>query len=656
MAFQLRTFFSVDQNNSKLLQAQLAAFSKQIPLLYFMLLTNTVALTITHFSSAPLLLTVYFPSLLYIACILRIVSWWRTRKLVFSDAAAAKRLRSTIVLTGVLGLGFTSWSISLFPYGNAYAQVHVAFYMGITVVGCIFCLTHLRPAAMLLTAVVLVPFALFFGSTGNPVFLAITVNVVFVCVALIIVVSTQYRDFTHLIESQKALETKQRETQRLSDENRRLANVDSLTGLPNRRHFLARFESELEDARLKQTPLTIGIIDLDGFKPVNDAFGHAIGDKLLQEAGRRLMTFSDSGVFAARLGGDEFGLIIDASVPAGALRTLGDRICKALKQPYSLSGATASVAGSLGLARFPEAGRSAGQLFERADFALYHAKQNLRGQTVVFSEEHELAIGHQSRIDQQLKSADLECELSVMFQPFVDSFTRKIIGFEALARWDSPALGRISPDVFVQSAERTGVIGQLTETVFRKALDAALQWPEDIRLSFNLSCKDIVSRKTMKRLMEILEETGFPAERLDFEVTETAVVDNFQLASETLNLLIEKGIGVALDDFGIGQSGLAHVHRLPLSKIKIDRSFLADIQHDTVSQNIVKTIVDLCRNLSCVCVVEGTETLDQVHILRTLGCRIMQGYYFDRPLRLEETLARFAPAPAAVEDALLKSG
>lgn len=656
MAFQLRTFFSVDQNNSKLLQAQLAAFSKQIPLLYFMLLTNTVALTITHFSSAPPLLTVYFPSVLYVACILRIIGWWRTRKLVVSDAAAAKRLRSTIVLTGILGIGFTGWAISLFPYGNTYAQVHVAFYMGITVVGCIFCLTHLRPAALLLTAVVLVPFTLFFGSTGNPVFIAITVNVVFVSVALIIVVSTQYRDFTHLIESQKALETKQLETQRLSDENRRLANVDSLTGLPNRRHFLARFESDLEEARLNQTPLTIGIIDLDGFKPVNDAFGHTVGDKLLQEAGRRLMDFSGEGVFAARLGGDEFGLIIEGDLPVEALGGLGNRICQALRQPYSLTGATATVAGSLGLARFPEAGRSAGQLFERADFALYHAKQNLRGQTVVFSEEHELEISRQSRIDQQLKSADLECELSVAFQPFVDSFTGEILGFEALARWDSPAMGRIPPNVFILSAERTGMIGQLTEIVFRKALDAALQWPEGIRLSFNLSCKDIVSPETMKTLMDILEKSGFPAGRLDFEVTETAVVDNFQLASEALNLLIAKGIGVALDDFGIGQSGLAHVHRLPLSKIKIDRSFLAGIQHDTVSQNIVKTIVDLCRNLGCVCVVEGMETQDQVHVLRTLGCRIMQGYYFDRPLMLEETLARFRPVPAPGEATLLKSG
>ncbi len=638
---RVSAFLAIDANNPELIQAQLAAFTKQVPLLYFTLMTNTIALSLTHYDSAPLMLSTYLPCILYAGCVARIWFWWRTRNRAVGHEKAVRQLQGTIYLAGILGLCFTLWALALFPYGGAYAKGHVAFYMANTVIGCIFCLMHVRAAALMVTGAVLVPFTVFFASTGNVVFVAIAFNMVLVVGAMIYILLTHYRDFVDLIESQKALIAKQRETQSLSDENRRLANIDSLTELPNRRSFQFELESRLAVAVRENRSLAVGIIDLDGFKPVNDAFGHAVGDRLLVEAARRLMRFSDRQIFAARLGGDEFGLIVEADLGESALSKVGEAICTELEKPYNLLGITAKVSGSLGFAQFPTAGDNAAHLFEQADFALYYAKQHARGGTVVFSQEHEREIMRQSRIDQALKSADLERELHMMFQPFIDTDTQQVLGFEALARWDNAALGRISPDVFIRSAERCGMMGQMTAILFAKALDAANQWPKGTRLSFNLSARDIVSISTLETLLGILDESGFNPTDLDFEVTETSVMTNFDVACGNLNLLIQRGIGIALDDFGTGHSSLGYVHRLPLRKIKIDRSFIVDIGADGLSQNIVKTIVDLCRNIGCVCVVEGMETVEQVAILRRLGCSIMQGFYFGRPMLVEQTLDLF---------------
>lgn len=652
----LRAFLTIEAGDPELVQAQLAAFTKQVPLLYFMLVTNTVALTVTHFHAAPALLTLYIPSMLYAVSLFRLVHWWFSRHRRYTHEEATGRLRSTYRLTALLGAGFCAWSLSLFPYGDAYQQSHVAFYIANTVIGCIFCLMHLRAAALALTAIVLGPFTIFFGTSGNPVFTALALNVALVTVAMVFILLTYYRDFRALIQSQKELTARQAETQRLSDENHRLANLDSLTNLPNRRQFRAELEKRLALAEQNGTGLALGLIDLDGFKPVNDTFGHSIGDRLLIEVGERLTAFADNNIFAARLGGDEFGLIFEGTLNPDQLDALGEDICAALKEPYVFSGQAARVSGSLGIAILGEAGTTADRLFDRADFALYLAKQNFRGTTVVFSAEHEAEISEQGRIQQALRAADFEKEMYLAFQPMVDADTSGISAYEALARWKSPTIGTVSPGVFIRAAERAGIIGKLTEVLMRKALDAARTWPDHIRLSVNLSTRDVVSNKTVDALLDIIAESGIDPARLDIEVTETAVMRNFTLAAENIRRFAERGIGVALDDFGTGHSSLSYVHRLPLTKIKIDRSFIVDIATNERSRSIVKTIVDLSRNVGCVCVVEGMETAEQVAALRALGCRMMQGYYFARPQKLEDTLAYRATAETILNPVLRKTG
>jgi diguanylate cyclase (GGDEF)-like protein len=627
-----RALLAVPTDNPELTRSQLMAFAKQVPLLYVILIANTIAIAATHVGSAPPILAIYVPALFCSICIVRLFVWRSLLRRSVSDAEAVAHLRTTIRLVAVIGVAFTFWGLSLYPYGDAYAQGHVAFYMSITVIGCIFCLMHLRPAALLLTAIVIVPFTLFFVSTGKPVFIAIAINFFLVSMVMIVILFTYYRDFADLIDSQKQLVAKQAETQRLSDENFQLANLDSLTGLASRRRFFAALGAKLERSTAGGARFCVGLVDLDGFKPVNDIYGHANGDRVIVEAARRLREVAGAPVFIARLGGDEFGLLIEGDTSDAELLRLGNALCQALQAPYELPGAIAQTSGSAGFASYPEAGRSAEQLFERADYALYFAKQNRRGAPVIFSREHETAIREVSVVEQALRTTDLADELSLAFQPIFDVEAGRTIAFEALARWSSPVLGVVSPAQFIKVAERSDLISRLTELLLGKALAAARSWPKDVRISFNLSTRDIASPDAVMRVIAVVARSGLDPRRIDFEITETAVMRDFDQACEALTALRRFGARISLDDFGTGYSSLSYVHRLPLDKIKIDRSFITEIETAAAGRDIIKTVADLCRNLKLGCVVEGTETAGQVAILRELGCSLMQGYLFGRPM------------------------
>lgn len=627
---------SLQRDNPELLRAQLAAFSRQIPLLYATLLISTLAVAATHYGHAPAHLTVYIPAVLAATCLWRVILWWRTRAETTDDEAAYRRVRSVVVLGFVLGVGFAGWSFALFPYGDAYRQGHVAFYMAITVIGCIFCLMHVRLAAFTVTAVVVVPYALFFLSSGNPVFVSIAVNVVIVAIAMIYILLTNYRTFAAMVASRKELIVKQEETQRLSDENMRLANLDSLTDLPNRRQFFTRLQHHAQGAT---GAFSVGLLDLDGFKPVNDLFGHAVGDKVLIEVGRRLDSFASTHVFVARLGGDEFGLLVDGDNSGEALMDLGRAICANLERPFEMPEATAKLSGSIGFAQYRPGGPTPAHIIERADYALYHAKQNQRGAAVIFSEGLESELLEINRIEQELRRSDLENDLSLVFQPVVDIMQGQVQAFEALARWTTPTLGSVPPGIFIPIAERTETINRITAILLGKALEAAKSWPPHVRITFNLSVRDISSKTSLLRLVSLIEKSGLPANRLILEITETALMRDFDMGVEALTLLKRLGLEIALDDFGTGHSSLGYVHRLPLDRIKVDRSFVANIETNDVSRSIVKTIIDLCNNLGLKCIVEGLETREQVEILRSFGCRGMQGYYFGKPVPLEETHA-----------------
>ncbi len=434
-----------------------------------------------------------------------------------------------------------------------------------------------------------------------------------------------------------------------------MADSDVLTGLPNRRSFFRVMDAALAGVTVGKKIFHLALIDLDGFKPINDIYGHSVGDTLLIEVGNRLRTVCGERAFAARMGGDEFAIILYGDIDSADLDTFGMQLCDALRDTYFLGGVTANISGSVGFVRCASDQFTPSQLLERADYALYFAKQNLRGAPVVFTEKHETEMRDFSQVDQTLRTSDLDAELSIMFQPQVDVIENRTISFEALARWNSRKLGSVRPDIFIKAAERSGLITQITLLLLEKALKQVREWPEDTKVSFNLSARDLRSGISITNICNAVRSSGIDPRRIEFEITETAMLTDFEQACEALARLKAMGCRIAIDDFGSGYSSFSYIHRLPVDKIKIDRSFVVQLLQHGSALKIIKTIIDLCRNLNLDCVIEGVETQAEMNKLAQIRARYIQGYLFSRPMLAEQVLP-YLRTETARSHAALKVG
>lgn len=625
----LRALMSVPHDNPGLIKAQYLALSRQLPMMYFILLINTLVLAGTHYATAPRWLAVYCPLIMTVFGVIRAFDWWRTRDRTPSTEQMLTALKRTNGLAPFVAAGFAAWSLALFPYGDVYGQAHVAFYMAITVIGCIFCMMHLLPAALATTAVVNTAFVVFFVSTNNITFIATALDVVLVTLAMLSILKDQYGDFTRLVNMQA-------HTARLSEENLRLANLDSLTGLANRRQFFTRLDSMLSQARAHEKRLAVGLLDLDGFKPVNDLYGHSVGDKLLYQVGQRLTGLLDESTHLARLGGDEFALIMTEVKSDEALRLFGEEVCARMREPFLLVDIPIQISASLGIATFPDLASSDTEVYEYADYALYQSKRNRPGTVCLFGAAHRQQLNREGLTEQALRRADLHDEFYIVFQPIVDLHSQRTIAFEALARWKSPELGLVPPGEFIPIAERIGMINRLTVPLLSKALQAAVSWPSGIRLSFNLSAHDCGSEEATQLIAQLIKDSPFDSSCLDLEITETAVIQDLAQTQKAIGLFRSLGCGISLDDFGTGYSSLSQIHALSLTKLKVDRTFVTDIHLNPASFKIVKSLIALCQDMKLECIVEGVETEAELTALKSLGCTSAQGYLFSRPMPLGE--------------------
>lgn len=411
----------------------------------------------------------------------------------------------------------------------------------------------------------------------------------------------------------------------------KMSMLDSLTGIANRRAIFGRMQA-LEQ---EHTPFWVGILDLDGFKSINDIYGHAVGDTLLFEVVSRLKLHAYENVELGRIGGDEFAILIDGALNSEKVEHFGLQLIAAISRPYDIAPLQLNVSGTIGFAHYPTMGESSSEIYERADFALYRAKQFARCSPLIFTPEQGKEMGQSIALERGLREANLDNELYMVFQPQMDLVALKIVGFEALARWQSPTLGDISPERFIRAAERAGLIQRVTKILFHKGLDALMTWPDDISISFNLSAQDVADRAFIFSLTSQVFNRGINPDRIEFEITETAVMKDIASSRGLLEDLSSAGFKVALDDFGSGYSSFAYIDRLPVHKVKIDKSFVRQISHSVASREIVASIIGLCRNLNLKCVLEGVETEAEMEILRPMSPQIIQGYLFGRPVRGE---------------------
>jgi diguanylate cyclase (GGDEF)-like protein/PAS domain S-box-containing protein len=412
-----------------------------------------------------------------------------------------------------------------------------------------------------------------------------------------------------------------------------LANHDALTDLPNRPAFNERLSFTLERAAATSEPFAVLCMDLDHFKDVNDVFGHAAGDALLCEMGKRLMAAA-SGAFLARVGGDEFTLIVDGPQPATAI-ALADRLMETVVDDFQFEGHRFRIGLSVGMAFFPSDGTDATTLLGNADAALYRAKADGRGVFRVFEADMDKRLRERRALQKDLQSAVLRKELLLDYQPQA-LISGEIVGFEALVRWHHPRLGLISPAAFIPLAEESGLIISIGEWILREACREAASWPKPIQIAVNLSPIQFRHGDLPNLIHAILMETGLAAGRLELEITEGVLFDDFSRATSILRRLKALGVRIAMDDFGTGYSSLSYLQSFPFDKIKIDQSFISMIKKNPQSAAIIRAIVGLGRGLSMNIVAEGVETADQLDFLRAEDCNEVQGFLVGRPFPIDK--------------------
>ncbi len=442
----------------------------------------------------------------------------------------------------------------------------------------------------------------------------------------------------------------------LATQNSILANTDQLTGLSNRRRFVEVLESNIKRASEKNTTFHLGLIDLNGFKRINDVYGHGIGDMLLTQVANRLGTLVEKNDFVSRLGGDEFAIIYPKDANVEHLVSYSEALCHAIELPYHLAGNPIEISSSLGWSSYPKDGETSSDLLRKSDYALYQSKRAGNKKAVIFSLEHEEKIHRQSRICFQLEHANLEEELYLEFQPIHNTSDNSIIAFEALARWKNAELGAITPTEFIPLAERVGRISQLSTILLKKALHIAKDWPAGIDLHFNLSGIDLGKTPLIEEFVRLVQASKFSTHSVVFEITETAIINNLNEMSPVFDILKEAGIKLALDDFGIGYSSLSYLRKIPVTSLKIDKSFTDSLRLDVDEDAILQTIIYLCEKLQIDCIIEGVEYSSQYNHLKSIGLENMQGFYFSRAMPADELASYMLIESGLIDTAAAQNG
>jgi diguanylate cyclase (GGDEF)-like protein/PAS domain S-box-containing protein len=433
------------------------------------------------------------------------------------------------------------------------------------------------------------------------------------------------------------------EKKRIERKLKNLLFYDPLTKLPNRALFVERLEQAMISSQSRDIPLALFCVDLDRFKNINDSLGHKAGDELLAQAAKRIRGGVRKSDVVARLCGDEFTVILSEIKFRESAEHLAKRLIHLLQQPFHISGEEVFINASIGISIYPDDGLEAETLIRNADTAMHFAKEREHGSYQHFRSQMNERLMHRLNVEKHLRHAIDNNEFVLYYQPKYSLEENRIVGAEALIRWHHPSEGIISPAEFIPIAEETGIITALGEWCLKTACRQIKAWDQQglglRRVAVNISSRQFENRDLLTLLNTALKETGLDPALLELEITESAVMEDPELAVELLREIRRLGIRIAIDDFGTGYSSLAYLKKFPVNSIKIDQSFIADLAKDSDDAAIVASIIQMGRNLHLEVVAEGVETLEQLEFLRERKCHEVQGYYFSRPLPPEEFAA-----------------
>jgi len=443
-----------------------------------------------------------------------------------------------------------------------------------------------------------------------------------------------------LFSVQRYFEQKREMRRRVAAEQhvRKLAFQDPLTGLANRRQFDDALKAAVAAPPRDGAVHAVILMDLNGFKKINDIHGHGVGDDVLIITAQRLLGAMRDGDLIARFGGDEFAILALHLASAEAATNIALRMIDALAEPISTGSTKHQVGSGIGIALIPDDATTPVQALRKADLALYRAKEERRSAVRFFEDEMDKRVQERQWLEQELRAVLAAGGIQTYFQASVDLKTKKVVGFEALPRWIHPSFGEIMSDRFIPIAEENGLIHELADQILRQACTAAVQWPRDVVLSVNVLPSQLKDKKLKTRMIGILRETGLAPERLEIQITESALVRELEAARDILGALREAGVKITLDNFGTGYSSLYHLRNFKLDKIKIDRSFIRGMISEQESGVIVRALVGLAHGLGLTVVADGIQDSEQQASLIRTGCEQGQGYLYSGPVSAQRTL------------------
>lgn len=438
-----------------------------------------------------------------------------------------------------------------------------------------------------------------------------------------------------------------------------IAHHDALTGLPNRLLLYSSLTQAIANAQRHGEMMAVLFIDLDNFKRINDSLGHHVGDLLLQIVAQRLQTCIRQGDILARLGGDEFVLVLSSLGQGGEAAVVAGKVLKALDSTFDAGGHELHVCGSIGISIYPADGRDAETLMRSADTAMYHAKENGRGNYQFFTEALNVAIQHRLALENRLRQALARGEFALHYQPQIDMQSGRVVSAEALLRWQCVEEGMISPAEFIGIAEETALILPIGEWVLREACGQLKRWHgdgyRDLAIAVNLSPRQMSQSGFPELVRRILGDSGVSAAALDLEITESMLMQPSEENMTALRQFSEMGIQLSVDDFGTGYSSLAYLKRFPVDTLKIDQSFVRGIEHDANDMAIADAIIGMARGLHLKVIAEGVETAGQAAYLKSRGCALAQGYYYSEPLAADAFAALLRQGVGSIDSDSLRA-
>jgi diguanylate cyclase (GGDEF)-like protein len=615
-----------------LLRERFAVLKRQLPWLYGILCANLLGLHLTL--NRAMTISDLPAGIILTATAFRTFHWLRISATDMTVEEMRRELRSSFILGFLFNIAGLAWCVSLYLGMLSSHRIDVMMFAGLAALGCCHGMSSFPAAARVPMLILAMPISILLLMTASEaVHVGMGASLLMLSGLTLRLLRLHDEVFRGLVSSRLTIQIEQRraiQAERIAVEEqsrvRVIANTDVLTGLANRRGFLAELD-QLHDA--KPNTVTLILLDLDGFKPINDTFGHATGDAVLVEVSRRLRSFEGSGASVARLGGDEFALMCRCDSEDDAL-ALAQRTVECLATPWIFGGRQMAISACAGVAW--EAGSAMSEAIRRADMALYRAKESGRGSVASFSHQMEQEAQRRTTIEQALRESNLADNIELAFQPIFHLDSLELRSFEALARWRHSELGWISPAEFIPITEQMSVIDDLSTALLQRAAEAALGWPDSVRLSFNLSAVQLCSPETAAKVLATIAMSGLDPRRLQIEVTETALLADFEQARSTLSLLRREGVRIVLDDFGAGYSSIRYMREMNFDMIKLDGSLISSITSVGSGLPLLRGVLALCQAMGQQCVAEHIESDSQLTLLRQLGCRYGQGFWLAAPM------------------------